>query len=64
MIVVDANILIRVILGRRARHLIESYGHATEFFAPDIAFADAEKYLPMLLRETGKDLADFPGTMR
>lgn len=47
MIVLDANILIRAVLGKRVRHIIEKYAaQRVRFFAPDIAFADAEKYLP------------------
>jgi hypothetical protein len=39
MIVLDANILIRAVLGRRVRQLIEIYaGKGVRFFAPDIAF--------------------------
>ncbi len=38
MIVLDANILIRAVLGRRVRQLIETYrGRGTRFFAPDVA---------------------------
>jgi hypothetical protein len=49
MIVLDANILIRAVLGRRVRQLIETYAHqGVRFYAPDIAFEDAEKYLPCL----------------
>jgi len=44
MIVLDANILIRAVLGRRVRQLIDSYaGQGVRFFAPDVAFEDAEK---------------------
>jgi hypothetical protein len=46
MIVLDANILIRAVLGRRVRQLIDTYaGQGVRFFAPDVAFDDAEKYL-------------------
>jgi hypothetical protein len=41
-IVLDANILIRAVLGRRV-----------QFFAPDVAYADARKYLPALLEKRG-----------
>jgi PIN domain len=45
MIVLDANILIRAILGRRVRQLIDTYaGQGVRFFAPEVAFDDAEKY--------------------
>lgn len=53
MIVLDANILIRA--GRRVRQLIDAYaGQGVRFFAPDVAFDDAEKYLPPLLKKPGK----------
>jgi predicted nucleic acid-binding protein len=59
MIVLDANILIRAIMGRRVRQLLEEYaGQRVRFYAPDIAFADAGKYLPPLLRKRGKPDAD------
>src|SRR5215831_6970622 len=55
MIVLDANILIRAVLGRRVRELIDTYSaRGVRFFAPDVAFADAEKYLPPLLKKRGK----------
>jgi predicted nucleic acid-binding protein len=64
MIVLDANVLIRAVLGRRVRHLLEDYAHGIRFFAPDVAYADAEKYLPPLLTERGKSVADVPATLR
>ena len=55
MIVLDANILIRAVLGRRVRQLIEAYGAGQiRFYAPQAAFDDAEKYLPPLLEKRGK----------
>jgi predicted nucleic acid-binding protein len=54
MIVLDANILVRAVLGRRARQLIDAYaGQGVRLLAPDAAFADAEKYLPSLLERRG-----------
>lgn len=47
-IVLDANILIRAVLGKRVRQLILEYASTVQFFAPDIAYADARKYLPDL----------------
>jgi predicted nucleic acid-binding protein len=59
MIVLDANILIRAVMGRRVRQLIEEYaGHEVRYVAPDVAYADAEKYLSPLLRKRGKSDAD------
>lgn len=67
MIVLDANILIRAVLGRRVRELIDTYAaQGVRFFAPEIAFADAEKYLPALLTKRGKphDLSGSLGYLR
>jgi len=64
MIVLDANILIRAVLGRRVRQLIDTYaGQGVRFFAPDVAFDDAEKYLPPLLKKRGKSHADFSASL-
>jgi len=54
MLVLDANILIRGILGRRVRTIIASYGNTVEFLAPDVAFTEARRHLPIVLakRET------------
>jgi len=59
MIVLDANILIRAVLGRRVRQLLEGYAaRGIRFYAPDVAYSDAEKYLPPLLIKRGKSAAD------
>jgi predicted nucleic acid-binding protein len=54
-IVLDANILIRAVLGKRVRELFIEHASAVRFFAPDVAFADARKYLPELLEK--RDIA-------
>lgn len=56
-IVLDANILIRAILGKRVRELIIENAANVKFFAPDVAYADARKYLPALLEKRGVDSA-------
>lgn len=48
-IVLDANILIRAVLGKRVRELIFENVKTVKFFTPDVAYADARKYLPALL---------------
>jgi predicted nucleic acid-binding protein len=64
MIVLDANILIRAVLGRRVRQLIETYGsRGARFFAPDVAFGDAARYLPSLLEKRGKQDVDAPASL-
>jgi predicted nucleic acid-binding protein len=50
-IVLDANILIRAVLGKRVRELLLENAQMVKFFAPDVAYADARKYLPALLEK-------------
>ncbi len=52
-IILDANILIRAVLGRRVRELIVDNAESVQFFAPDVAYADAQKHLPALLKKRG-----------
>jgi predicted nucleic acid-binding protein len=54
-IVLDANILIRAVLGKRVRELIFDNAATVKFFAPDVAYADARRYLPALLKKRGVD---------
>jgi hypothetical protein len=54
MLVLDANILIRAVLGRRVRELLERYAvRGVRFLAPEAAFEEASKYLPTLLEKRG-----------
>lgn len=48
-LVLDANILIRAVLGTRARRIVFGNADRTAFFAPEVAYDDARKYLPALL---------------
>lgn len=52
-IVLDANILIRAVLGRRARDLIACHAGTVHFLAPDVAFEDAHNHLPKILKRRG-----------
>ena len=52
-IVLDANILIRAVLGKRVRELIADNVNNVQFFSPDAAYVDARKYLPSLLEKRG-----------
>jgi predicted nucleic acid-binding protein len=49
MVVLDANILIRAVLGRRVREILEAHFATTRFFAPDTAIAEARHHLPEIL---------------
>jgi predicted nucleic acid-binding protein len=56
-IVLDANILIRAVLGKRVREFLLENAATVKFFAPDVAYADARKYLPALLTKRGVNSA-------
>jgi predicted nucleic acid-binding protein len=65
MLVLDANILIRAVLGRRVGQILEDYsGRGIRFYAPDDAYADAERYLPGLLAKRGKQDVELASTLR
>jgi predicted nucleic acid-binding protein len=49
MLVLDANILMRAVLGKHARALLAKYGERIEFVAPDVAFDEARRRLPRVL---------------
>lgn len=55
-LVLDANILVRAVLGRRVLGLVREYAGSVAFFAPDVAYADARQHLPPLLKKHGIDL--------
>jgi len=49
MLVLDANILIRAVLGSRVLSLLRKYAEQVEFLAPDTAFKEARESLPAIL---------------
>ncbi|MCL1960549.1 MAG: PIN domain-containing protein [Desulfovibrionaceae bacterium] len=53
----DANILIRAVLGVHVRDLLFAYADTVRFCAPDVAWADAHRHLLTLLPKRGSDLA-------
>ncbi len=54
-LVVDANILVRAVLGKRVREVIETYCEKVTFFVPEAAYAEAEEHLPRLVIQRGGD---------
>ena len=56
-LVLDANILLRAILGVRVRTLLETYEDSARFFTRDICFDDAEKYLEVISAARNLDAA-------
>ena len=55
MVILDANILIRAVLGKRVREILEMHSARVRFFAPDTAFAEAREHLPGILLKRGVD---------
>jgi predicted nucleic acid-binding protein len=51
VVVLDANILIRAVLGRRVREILETHITRVRFFAPDTAFSEAREHLPEILEK-------------
>lgn len=49
MLVLDATILIRAVLGSRVLSLLRKYADRVEFFAPDTAFEEARECLPEIM---------------
>lgn len=54
-LVLDANILVRAVLGKRVRAVIEAYAEHMSFFVPNVAYAEAEEHLPELFVKRGGD---------
>jgi predicted nucleic acid-binding protein len=53
--VVDSNILVRAVLEKRVRGVIEEFAESTSFFLPEAAYAEAEEHLPALVIKRGGD---------
>lgn len=53
-IVVDANIVIRAVLGKKVFELIKKHAHHVKFYTPDVCFQDAQIYLPGLFEKRGR----------
>jgi predicted nucleic acid-binding protein len=49
VLVLDANILIRAVLGSRVLFLLRKYVGRVEFFAADSAFQETREHLPIIL---------------
>lgn len=52
-LILDANILIRAVLGPKVRNLILDNAKKVRFFVPEVCLADAKKYLPEILSSKG-----------
>jgi predicted nucleic acid-binding protein len=58
-IVLDANILIRAVLGKKVRSLLERFSGSVQFYTPEVCFEDAQKYLPLLFEKRNLPVEDM-----
>jgi len=56
-LVLDANILIRAVLGHRVRRVLEKYAESASFFVPESAYSEAEEHLAELVAKRKGDPA-------
>jgi predicted nucleic acid-binding protein len=54
-LVVDANVLVRAVLGKRVRSVIEAYAGRVSFFVPEAAYSEAEEHVAALVIKRGGD---------
>lgn len=50
LLVIDANILIRGILGEQVPQLLEDYGGRVQFFTAQVCYDEIERHLPTILQ--------------
>ena len=63
-IVLDANILIRTVLGHKVRRLLENHADRVLFYAPVPCIEEAQKHLPKLLKKRGIETTKTTDFMR
>ena len=63
-LVLDANILIRAVLGQRVRRIFEVHAESISFFLPGTAHAEAEEHLAALVVKRGGDPAKALAALR
>jgi predicted nucleic acid-binding protein len=63
MLVLDANILIRAVLGSRVLFLLRKYAEHVEFLAPDTAFQEARAHIPVILERRRVPVAPTMATL-
>jgi predicted nucleic acid-binding protein len=63
-IVLDANILIRAVLGVKVSALIADHASGVNFLAPDTAFQEVREHLPAILSARGASGDDLAAAQR
>ena len=59
VIVLDANILVRAVLGSRVPELLAAHAAQATFLAPDIALDEAREHLPTVMAKRGKSAEEI-----
>ena len=54
VIVLDANVLMRALLGRKVDRLLQAYAARVTFLAPEVAFEDVREHLATVLHKRGE----------
>lgn len=62
-IVLDANILVRAVLGVKVGSLLNKYAESIDFCAPTVAFADASEHLPAIMEKRGIGTDDLSASI-
>src|SRR5215831_3050191 len=57
ILLLDANILIRAVLGERVLNLLKKYELSTRFYSPDICFVEARKHLSTIFQKRAMDVS-------
>jgi predicted nucleic acid-binding protein len=47
-LILDANILLRAVLGTRVRYILEEYEDEARFCTPDVCFGDTQRYISII----------------
>ena len=62
-LVLDANILVRAVLGKRARNILDRYHDRAHFLSPLVCFEEAKRHLPVILKKRGIDPSSVMETL-
>jgi len=55
-LILDANVLLRAVFGRRVLQILEKYEDEARFYTPDVCFQDAKRYIPVISKDRGFDV--------
>ncbi|MDR0627859.1 MAG: hypothetical protein LBG11_11515, partial [Bifidobacteriaceae bacterium] len=62
-LILDANILVRGVPGRRVRELVGRYAQNVGLFVPDVAYAEARIHVPELVAKRGNSADEALATL-